>query len=101
MSKSFIAKIEEKILMMSKPYFMDSQEKINDLLKERLNADEKYPKSIFKSIDFNGTQVFTFGDKNAERVIVFITHPICSFLEKEKWDENLDEMTENIKLALQ
>lgn len=72
MSKSFIAKIEEKILMMSKPYFMDSQEKINDLLKERLNADEKYPKSIFKSIDFNGTQVFTFGDKNAERVIVFI-----------------------------
>ena len=72
MSKSFIAKIEEKILMMSKPDFMDSQEKINDLLKERLNADEKYPKSIFKSIDFNGTQVFTFGDKNAERVIVFI-----------------------------
>ena len=64
--------IEEKILMMSKPDFMDSQEKINDLLKERLNADEKYPKSIFKSIDFNGTQVFTFGDKNAERVIVFI-----------------------------
>ena len=47
MSKSFIAKIEEKILMMSKPDFMDSQEKINDLLKERLNADEKSPKSIF------------------------------------------------------
>ena len=33
MSKSFIAKIEEKILMMSKSDFMDSQEKINDLLK--------------------------------------------------------------------
>ena len=72
MSKSFIAKIEEKILMMSKSDFMDSQEKINDLLKERLKADEKSPKSIFKSIDFNGTQVFTFGDKNARRVIVFI-----------------------------
>ena len=72
MSKSFIAKIEEKILMMSKSDFMDSQEKINDLLKERLNADEKSPKSIFKSIDFKGTPLFTFGDKNAKKVIVFI-----------------------------
>ena len=57
---------------MSKSDFMDSQEKINDLLEERLKANEKSPKSIFKSIDFNGTQVFTFGDKNARRVIVFI-----------------------------
>ena len=72
MSKSFIAKIEEKILMRSKSDFMNSQDKINDLLKERLNADEKSPKSIFKSIEINGTQVFTFGDKNAKRVIVFI-----------------------------
>ena len=72
MSKSFIAKIEERILMMSKSDFMDSQDKINDLLKERLTADEKSPKSIFKSIDFKGTPLFTFGDKNAKRVIVFI-----------------------------
>lgn len=57
---------------MSKSDFMDSQEKINDLLKERLNADEKFPKSIFKSIDFKGTPLFTFGDKNAKKVIVFI-----------------------------
>ena len=35
MSKSFIAKIEEKILMRSKSDFMDSQEKINDLLKDK------------------------------------------------------------------
>ena len=57
---------------MSKSDFMDSQEKINDLLKERLNADEKSPNSIFKSIDFKGTPLFTFGDKNAKKVIVFI-----------------------------
>ena len=72
MPKSFIAKFEEKILMLLKPDFMDSQDKINDLLKERLNADEKFPKSIFKSIDYKGTPVFTFGDRNAERVILFV-----------------------------
>ena len=52
MSKSFIAKIEEKILMMLKSDFMNSQDKINDLLDERLKTDEKSPKSIFKSIYF-------------------------------------------------
>ena len=62
MPKSFIAKFEEKILMLLKSDFMDSQDKINDLLKERLNADEKFPKSIFKSIDYKGTPVFTFGE---------------------------------------
>ena len=72
MPKSFIAKFEEKILMLLKSDFMDSQDKINDLLKERLNADEKSPKSIFKSIDYKGTPVFTFGDRNAERVILFV-----------------------------
>ena len=72
MSKSFIAKIEEKILMRSKSDFMSSQDKINDLLDERLKIEEKPPNSIFKSIDFNGTQVFTFGDENAKRVIIFI-----------------------------
>ena len=72
MSKSFIAKIEEKILMRSKSDFMNSKDKINDLLDERLKTDEKSPKSIFKSIDLNGTQVFTFGEENAKRVIVFI-----------------------------
>lgn len=72
MPKSFIAKFEEKILMLLKPDFMDSQDKINDLLKERLNADEKSPKSIFKSIDYKGTPVFTFGDRNDEKVILFV-----------------------------
>ena len=72
MPKSFIAKVEEKILMLLKSDFMDSQDKINDLLKERLNADEKFPKSIFKSIDYKGTPVFTFGDRNAKKVILFV-----------------------------
>ena len=71
MSKSFIAKIEELILKSTKPDYMDSPDKIDDFLaKKKLNS--KPPKSIFKSIEFNGTQIFTFGDENAKNTILFI-----------------------------
>ena len=71
--KSFIAKIEEKILRFTKPKYMDSQESIDDFLKEKSKAPDKPVKSIFKSIDFNGMQVFTFGDKEkCENIIIYI-----------------------------
>jgi acetyl esterase/lipase len=68
--KSFIAKIEEAILRFNKLDFMDSKEKVDDLLKNP--PDNKVPKNIFKSIDFNGMQVFTFGDENAENAILYL-----------------------------
>ncbi len=68
--KSFIAKLEEAILRFTKPDYMDSKEKVDDFLKNQ--TDNKPPRSIFKSIDFNGTQVFTFGDENAENTILYI-----------------------------
>ena len=70
--KSFIAKIEESILKSMKLDFMDSEDRVNDFLNERLIAPEKVPKSIFKSINLYGIQVFPFGDKNAKNMIIYI-----------------------------
>lgn len=69
--KSFIAKIEEIILKFTKPDYMDYQEKVDDFLSHRKQNEEPV-KSIFKSVDINGTQVFTFGKENAENTILFI-----------------------------
>lgn len=70
--KSFIAKLEEAILRMSKLKFMDSKENADAFLKRKFNSPTKSVKSIFKSRDFNGTQVFTFGDKNAKNTILYM-----------------------------
>ena len=70
--KSFIAKLEEKMLMSTKPGYMDSKEKIDDFLDEKSKSQDKLPSVFFKSIDFNGTRVFTIGDKNAENTILYI-----------------------------
>lgn len=69
---SLIAKIEEKILKATKLKFMDSKENVDAFLNDNLNAPSKPVKSVFKSIDFNGTQVFAFGDEDAENTILFI-----------------------------
>ena len=68
--KSFIAKIEEAILRFTKPDYVDSADEAVLFLKNKENA--KPPSSIFRSVDFNGTQVFTFGDENAEKSILYI-----------------------------
>ena len=68
--KSLIAKVEEAILSFTKPDYMDSKEKVGDFLKNP--SDNEPPSGIFKSRDFNGTQVFTFGDENAENTILYI-----------------------------
>ena len=70
--KSFIAKIEESILKSMKLDFMDSEDNVKDFLKMRLNAQEKAPKSIFKSISLNGTHAFVFGNENAKNMIMYI-----------------------------
>lgn len=71
--KSFIAKIEEKILMFTKPKYMDSQESVNAFLSEKSKVPDKPVNSIFKSVEFNGMQVFTFGDKEkCENIILYI-----------------------------
>lgn len=71
-NKSFIAKIEEAILKSNKLKFMDSRENVDDFLNDKLESPDQLPKSIFKSIDVDGTQVFTFGDKNAKNTILYI-----------------------------
>ncbi|MDO5860629.1 alpha/beta hydrolase fold domain-containing protein [Methanobrevibacter sp.] len=70
--KSLIAKIEEAILRHNKLYFMDSKENVDIFLNKMMNTPTKSPKSIFKSIDFNGMQVFTFGDKDAKNTILYM-----------------------------
>ena len=69
--KSFLASLEEKILRFTKPDYMDSPEKVNDLLLKK-QSEDKPVKSIFKSRDFDGLQVFSFGKENAKNMIVYI-----------------------------
>ncbi|WP_407414561.1 alpha/beta hydrolase fold domain-containing protein [Methanobrevibacter sp.] len=69
---SFIAKIAEKILRFTKPEYMDSQNSVDDFLASKDKASNKPIKSIFKIIDFKGMQVFTFGNKNCENIIVYV-----------------------------
>lgn len=69
---SLIAKMEERILRFTKPGYMDSKEKADDFLNDKLNSSQNPVKSIFKSMNFNGMQVFTFGDVNAKNTILFI-----------------------------
>ena len=70
MSKSFMAKIEEAILRFTKPDYMDSKESIVDYLKNK--PKQKPPGGIFKSIDIDGTEVFSFGDENSKNTILYI-----------------------------
>lgn len=68
--KSFIAGIVEAILSSNKLKFMDSKENVDDFLKNL--PKNKPPKGIFKSIELNGMDVFTFGDENAKNTILYI-----------------------------
>ena len=68
--KSFIAKIEEAILRFTKPDYMDSAQKADDFLKN--NPSSKPPGGIFKSIDIDGVEVFTFGDESARNTILYV-----------------------------
>ena len=71
MSNSFISKIYGKILKFTKPSYMDLQDDVNDFLAKKDSFDEPV-RSIFKSIDFDDLQVFTFGSENAKNTIIFM-----------------------------
>ena len=70
--RSFFSKIEEIILNSTKPDYMDSKEKIDEFLDEKSRSSDKIPNTIFKSRDFGGLEVFTFGNENAKNTIVYI-----------------------------
>lgn len=74
LKKSFIAKIEEKILKFVKLDFMDSQDAVDEFLSKKSETQDKYVRSIFKSIDFNGMQVFTYGNKEKSKNIILYIH---------------------------
>ena len=69
--KSFIAKICEVILKFTKPDYMDNDEKIIEFLKNK-SENNKPVKSIFKSININDTQVFTYGDEKSQKIILYV-----------------------------
>ena len=71
MAKSFIARIEEAILKFNKPKYMDSEKKVNEFLAKK-SKSKKHVRSIFKSTDFNGMQVFKYGNQNSKNTILFI-----------------------------
>ena len=58
--------------MFTKPEYMDSKEKIDEFIKEKSVSQDNVPKGIFKSIDFNGMDVFTFGDEMSSNVILYV-----------------------------
>lgn len=70
---SFIAKMFDFFLKFKKDDYMDSQEKVDDFLVKKSKMKSGPVKSIFKSIDFNGMQMFTFGNKEkCENVILYL-----------------------------
>lgn len=73
-SKSFLAKIEESILKFTKPKYMDSKDEINKFLKEKSKEDVKPIKSRFNSVNENGMQVFTYGDKEKSKNTIVYLH---------------------------
>ena len=71
--KSFIAKMAEIILRFTKPEYMDSDSEIEEFLAKKSKAQDKPVKSIFKSIELDGMQTFTFGNKqNCKNIILYI-----------------------------
>jgi len=69
---SFIAKIVERVLMLNKPLYMDSRDKVIEFLDEKSNYIDKPVNSFFNSFDFDGRQIFRFGDENSKNVIVYM-----------------------------
>ncbi|MBR4447572.1 alpha/beta hydrolase fold domain-containing protein [Methanobrevibacter sp.] len=70
---SFIAKMAEIILRFTKPKYMDSQIEIETFLANKSKAQDKAAKSIFKSVELNGMQTFTFGNrKNCKNIMLYI-----------------------------
>ncbi len=74
MKISFIAKLANFILKKTKPSYMDSQSDVEEFLLKKSNQQKKHVKSIFKSFDFNGMQVFTIGNKSKSKNTILYIH---------------------------
>lgn len=71
--KSFIAKMTGIILRYTKPKYMDSQTEIEYFLAKKSKVQDKPVKSIFKSVEINGMQTFTFGNlKNSKNILLYL-----------------------------
>lgn len=64
--KSFLARIEEAILIRTKPDYMDSKEKVKDFLNDKPNQNP--PRGIFK---ISESGIYTFGSDDAENTILY------------------------------
>ncbi|MBQ2831237.1 alpha/beta hydrolase fold domain-containing protein [Methanobrevibacter sp.] len=70
MAKSLISKITGSILKFTKPKYMDSEEKVNEFLAEK--SESKHVRSVFKSSEMNGMQVFRYGNPNSKKTILYM-----------------------------
>lgn len=76
--KSFIARVAEFILSFTKPKYMDSKVEVENFLAMKSKIQDKHIRSVFKSADFNGVQVFTFGNKETcKNIILYAWWGLC------------------------
>ena len=70
--KSTISKIEEKILKITKPKYMNSQIEIEKFINKQMETEDKTVKTVFKTKKYDDNQILTFGDENKDRIILYI-----------------------------
>ena len=70
--KSTISKIEETILKRTKPKYMNSQIEAEKIITEKLKTEDKQIKTLFKTKTYKNNQILTFGNKNKDRIILYI-----------------------------
>lgn len=71
---SFISRMAELILKFTKPKYMDSQEAVSEFLDKKSKEPTKEVKSIFKSREINGMQVFTYGNEEKSKNVILYLH---------------------------
>lgn len=66
MSPSLMSKFVKIILKHTKPSYMTSKDELDKYLTDN---NSKIPDNFFKSFDFNGIEVFKFGDNEKDKII--------------------------------
>ena len=74
MEGSILAKITNTLLKISKPKYMNSYDEVMKYLDNKSSKPFKKVKSIFKSFDFNGMQVFKMGNESKSKNIILFIH---------------------------
>lgn len=73
-SPSLISKVANLILKYTKPDYMDSYEAISEFLSKKSQPSDNPVKSVFKSFDFEGMQVFTYGNEEKSKNMIVYVH---------------------------